>query len=245
MFSVKVCNLRPNHLDQGNRINVQILNIPLEYIMILIERIGFSRNAIKRFWLALRLSWCECLKMAEKESDKNVNATSWLVEPSLNDYSPYMNDIVQIICELFSLWKYYKIYIIILLKYNFKCKNWVFVDNGTSREKPCIRIQSSTWLNHPTNELSKSSFGYAFCKYEKIFIKNDSELVSYQDALKKCGSLGLGWPRDLKLRLSFKKKWNFQIETYRNPYSVMMCRNLRPISQFQVNFQVVVSEFRT
>ena len=102
MFSVKVCNLRPNHLDQGNRINVQILNIPLEYIMILIERIGFSRNAIKRFWLALRLSWCECLKMAEKESDKNVNATSWLVEPSLNDYSPYMNDIVQIICELFS-----------------------------------------------------------------------------------------------------------------------------------------------
>ena len=35
-------------------------------------------------------------KWLYKNSDKIVNASSWLVDPPLNIYNPYMNDIVQV-----------------------------------------------------------------------------------------------------------------------------------------------------
>ena len=72
--------------------------------------------------------------------------------------------------------------------------------NGTEQEKPCIQVRSSTWLDHPTNQNQEISFGYAFCEYEDIFINQYSELLSYPDAIKKCGSQGLTWPRKLLLR---------------------------------------------
>ena len=37
--------------------------------------------------------------------------------------------------------------------------------------------------------------------------------------MKKCGSLGLGWPRDLKLRLSFKKNEIFKLKRIETPNS--------------------------
>ena len=52
------------------------------------------------------------------------------------------------------------------------------------------------------------SFAYAFCQYDDIFIDQNSELVSYSDAIKKCGtrgelaeSRGLAWPHELRLRM--------------------------------------------
>ena len=45
------------------------------------------------------------------------------------------------------------------------------------------------------------SLAYAFCQYDEIFINQYSELVSYSDAVKKCGLRGgLAWPHALKLR---------------------------------------------
>ena len=80
----------------------------------------------------------------------------------------------------------------------------VFDTNGTVQEKPCIQVVSSTWLDHPTNKNAKMSFAYAFCQYDDIFINQNSELVSYADAIKKCGTRGdtrLAWPHELKLRV--------------------------------------------
>ena len=37
-----------------------------------------------------------------KNTDKIVNASSWLVVPGLEDYNPYMNDIVQVIRKFLS-----------------------------------------------------------------------------------------------------------------------------------------------
>ena len=37
-----------------------------------------------------------------KNTDKIVNASSWLVDPDLEDYNPYMNDIVQVIRKFLS-----------------------------------------------------------------------------------------------------------------------------------------------
>lgn len=76
----------------------------------------------------------------------------------------------------------------------------VFATNGTVQEKPCIKVLSSTWLNHPTNKNQEMSFAYAFCQYQEIFINQYSELVSYPDAVAKCGAHGLAWPHELKLR---------------------------------------------
>ena len=76
------------------------------------------------------------------------------------------------------------------------------------QEKPCIKVVSSTWLDHPSNKNAKMSFAYAFCQYDDIFIDQNSELVSYSDAIKKCGtrgelaeSRGLAWPHELRLRM--------------------------------------------
>ena len=38
-----------------------------------------------------------------KKSDQIVNASSWLVDPELDYYNPYMNDIVQVVREYFVL----------------------------------------------------------------------------------------------------------------------------------------------
>lgn len=77
----------------------------------------------------------------------------------------------------------------------------VFDTNGTLQEKPCIQVVSSTWLDHPTNKNAKMSFAYAFCQYDDILINQYSELVSYPDAIKKCGEKKLAWPHELRLRV--------------------------------------------
>ena len=48
--------------------------------------VGIYYDFYKRKWLY-------------KDSDKIVDASAWLIDPELNYYNPYMNDIVQVVRE--------------------------------------------------------------------------------------------------------------------------------------------------